>query len=207
MARGEARHPDVKRNRSAIEGIRETYRRSGGVTPRLGFADLASWYEQRLEPIQSMDDFRDSRFRLRREDFVPEEVSERLAALPSTVDIRDREIDIDYDVEERDGRRTGVARLRLPEKLARTISESELPVLDRPLRFVVIRGQRGAIRADSLDELQEVLDRPWSPDELDQGGERAEALSREERRARELAAARKQRRGRGKRPPGRFRGR
>jgi ATP-dependent helicase HrpA len=207
MARGEARHPDVKRNRATIEGIRETYRRSGGATSRLGFADLASWYEQQLGPIQSMDDFRNARFRLRREDFVPEEVSERLAALPATVDIRDREIDIDYDVEERDGRRTGVARLRLPAKLARTISESELPVLDRPLRFVVIRGQRGAIRADSLDELQEVLDRPWSPDELDQRGERAEALSREERRARELAAARKHRRGRGKRPPGRFRGR
>jgi len=207
MARGEARHPAVKKNRAAIEGIRETYRRSGGATPRLGFGDLASWYEQQLASIQSMDDFRNARFRLRREDFVPEEISERLAALPSTVDIRDREIDIDYDVEERDGHRTGVARLRLPEKLARTISESELPVLDRPLRFVVIRGQRGAIRADSLDELQEVLDRPWSPDELDQHGEKVEALSREERRARELAAARKQRRGRGKKPPGRFRGR
>ncbi len=207
MARGEARHPAVKRNRAAIEGIRETYRRSGGATPRLGFADLTLWYEQQLEPVQSMDDFRNARFRLRREAFVPLEVSERFAELPSTVEIRDREIDIDYDVEERDGQRTGVARLRLPEKLARTISESELPVLDRPLRFVVIRGQRGAIRADSLDELQEILERPWSPDELHDEGERVEAPSREERRARELAAARKQRRGRGKKPPGRFRGR
>lgn len=207
MARGEARHAAVKRNRAAIERIRETYRRSGGATPRLGFADLTSWYEEQLQPIQSMDDFRNARFRLRREDFVAPEVSERFAALPSTVEIRDREIDIDYDVEERDGQRTGVARLRLPEKLARTISESELPVLDRPLRFVVIRGQRGAIRADALDELQEILERPWSPDELDDVGERVEAPSREERRARELAAARKQRRGRGKKPPGRFRGR
>jgi hypothetical protein len=49
-----------------------------------------------------------------------------------------------------DGQKIGIARLRLPEKLARTISESELPVLDRPLRFIVIRGQRGAIRADTL---------------------------------------------------------
>jgi hypothetical protein len=121
--------------------------------------------------------------------------------------IRDREVDIDYDVEERDGQKQAIARLRLPEKLARTITESELPVLDRPLRFVVIRGQRGAIRADSLDELQEILERPWSPDEIDDEGSRPEPVSRDERRARELAAARRDARRRGRKPPGRFRGR
>ena len=100
--------------------------------------------------------------------------------------IRDREVDIDYDVE---GRGTdsdsAVARLRLPEKLARTIVEAELPVLDRPLRFVVIRGQRGAIRADSLDELQEILDRPWSPDEIEDEARQNPSRSRgsEERHA------------------------
>jgi ATP-dependent helicase HrpA len=220
MAKGDARHPAVKRNRAAIEGIRETYRRSGGSTPRLGFSDLTSWYERHLAPIQSMEDFRSARFPLRREEFVPAEASERFAALPSTVEIRDREIDIDYDVEERDEQRVGVARLRLPEKLARNINASELPELDRPLRFVVIRGQRGAIRADSLDELQEILERPWSPDEVEEegAGATAESLSRDEKRARELAAARRDRsrktarrgdderdRGRGKRPRGKFR--
>ncbi|MEO7501208.1 MAG: DEAD/DEAH box helicase, partial [Gemmatimonadaceae bacterium] len=207
MARGEVRHAAVKKNRASIDTIRDTYRRSGGTTPRLGFSDLTSWYERQLAPVQSMDEFRNARFPLRRDEFVPADVIERFAALPSTVEIRDREIDIDYDVEERDGERIGVARLRLPEKLARTISEAELPVLDRPLRFVVIRGQRGAIRADSLDELQEILERPWSPDELDDDGPRPQSVSREERRARELAAARKRPRGRGRKPPGRFRGR
>jgi hypothetical protein len=228
MARGEARHPNVKRNRAAIEGVRETYRRSGGITPRLGFNDLSSWYEGQLTSVESMDDFRNARFRLRREDFVPAEVAERFETLPSTVEIRDREIDVDYDVEEKNGERIGVARLRLPEKLARNIDASELPVLDRPLRFVVIRGQRGAIRADSLDELQEILERPWSPDEVEDEVAAAppEHLSREEKRARELASTArrgrsrksggrpsrdagedKRNRGRGKRPRGRFRGR
>jgi hypothetical protein len=154
-----------------------------------------------------MEEFRNARFPLRREEFVPADVIERFAELPSTVEVRDREIDIDYDVEERDGKTIGVARLRLPEKLARTISEAELPELDRPLRFVVIRGQRGAIRADSLDELQEILERPWSPDEIDEERPRPKHASRDERRARELAAARKRPRGRGRKPPGRFRGR
>jgi hypothetical protein len=207
LARGEVRHAAVKKNRAAIDSIRDTYRRSGGTTPRLGFNDLTAWYERHLGAIQSMDEFRNARFPLRRDEFVPEDVIERFAALPSTVEIRDREIDIDYDVEERDGERIGVARLRLPEKIARTISEAELPVLDRPLRFVVIRGQRGAIRAESLDELQEILERPWSPDEIDDDTPRPAHSSRDERRARELAAARKRARGRGRKPPGRFRGR
>jgi hypothetical protein len=207
LASGEARHPAVKRNRAAIEEIRETYRRSGGQTPRFGLAELTAWYERQLAQVRSMDEFRNARLKLDPDEVVPREVRERYLALPSTVEIRDREIDIDYDVEDRDGRPTGVARLRLPEKLARTIGESELPVLDRPLRFVVIRGQRGAIRADSLEQLQEILERPWSPDEIADEEPRVESLSREERRARELAAARRRPRGRGRNPPGRFRGR
>ena len=58
------------------------------------------------------------------------------------------------------------------EKIARTVVDAEIPTLDRPVRFVVTRGQRGAVRADSLDELQEILERPWSPDEVDDGDDR-----------------------------------
>ena len=84
----------------------------------------------------------------------PEE-RERLWALPGTVQVRDREVEIDYDVEEGASSLVPVARLRLPEKLARTLTDAELPTtLDRPLRFVVLRGQRGAVRARTLDELQ-----------------------------------------------------
>jgi len=197
----------VKRNRAAIEELREVYRRSGGTIPRFGLAELTAWYERELAAIHSMDEFRNARLRLDADEIVPRRTREGYLALPSTVLIRDREVDIDYDVEERDGQKIGIARLRLPEKLARTISESELPVLDRPLRFVVIRGQRGAIRADTLDELQEILERPWSPDEVDDEGSRPEPVSREERRSRELAAGRRDARRRGRKPPGRFRGR
>jgi len=205
LARGEARHPGVKRNRGAIEEIREVYRRSGGETPRLGLGELTAWYEQQLASVNSLDEFRNARLKLGPDELVPPDVRERYLVLPSTTVIRDREIDIDYDVEERDGQRVAVARLRLPEKLARSIAESELPGLDRPLRFVVVRGQRGAIRADSLEELQEILERPWSPDEIEEDEGKAEPVSRAERRARELAATRRGAGARGKRPPNRFR--
>jgi ATP-dependent helicase HrpA len=84
--------------------------------------------------------------------------------------------------------------LRLPEKLARNLVEEELPALDRPVRFVVIRGQRGAIRADSLNELQDLLDQPWSPDEVEASPYAGEDRSRDERRARDLASRRRQKR-------------
>ena len=68
-----------------------------------------------------------------------------------------------------EGGTRGVVRLQMPEKVARTLVKEELPVLDRPLRFVVTRGARGTVRADSLGEVQELLARPWSSDE-DPGG-------------------------------------
>jgi hypothetical protein len=176
LANGQARHLSVKKNRAAVDDIRQTYRRSGGETARLKFDDLAGWYERELAGITSMNDFRNARLFLNRDEFVPRDVREKYAALPDSVVIRDREVDIEYDVEDENGDRRAVARLRLPEKLARGLSESELPTLDRPIRFVVIRGQRGALRANTLDELQEALDAPWSPDEIgndDRGDEHA----------------------------------
>jgi len=101
--------------------------------------------------------------------------------------IRDREIPIDYDVEERDGAHIGVARLRLPEKVARTLTDAELPALDRPIRFVVLRGQRGAIRADSLEDLWEQLARPWSPNEVEDAGFEEDLAGKAEREVRRVA--------------------
>jgi hypothetical protein len=35
------------------------------------------------------------------------------------------------------------------------------------VRFSVGRGRRGAVRADTLLELQDQLDMPWTPDEIE----------------------------------------
>ena len=192
LARFEARHPAVKKNRAAVEEIRELYRRSGGTTGRLGLAELTALYEEQLAGVSSVEDFRSAVLRVDRDRFVSPEERERLWALPTHVELRGRQVEIDYDVEDVDGRPTAVARLRLPEKLARSLTDAELPELDRPLRFVVLRGQRGALRAASLDELQEALDRPWSPDEVPgaaRGREGDELTPRAERQVKELAGA------------------
>jgi hypothetical protein len=197
----------VKKNEDVIAEIREAYKRSGGETKRLGLSELTSVYEEQLSGANSMDDFKSARFSVDMERFVPRETRERLEQLPSYVTVRDREVEIDYDVEERDGQRGGVARLRLPEKIARSLTEAEIPRLDRPVRFVVLRGQRGAVRADDLNELQERLAQPWSPDEVQESADDRAMLSHAEREVKRIAGEfRRHRRGGDHRRPGRGRG-
>jgi ATP-dependent helicase HrpA len=200
MARGEARHFAVKKNRDAIDAIREAYKRSGGETTRLGFPELAALYEKQLAGVNSFDEFKSARLNIDRDELVPRETRERLDRLPSRVAIRDREVDVDYDVEERDGERLGVARLRLPEKIARNLTEEEIPRLDRPVRFVVLRGQRGAVRSDSLEDLQERLAQPWSPDEVEESADDRAMLSSAEREVRQIASEFRRNRQSGDRP-------
>ncbi|MFN2636718.1 MAG: DEAD/DEAH box helicase [Gemmatimonadaceae bacterium] len=196
LARGEARHFAVRKNHDVIERIREAYKRSGGETERLGLSELTHIYEEQLADVHSMDDFKAARLVIDFERFVPRAMRQRLEDLPDHVLIRDREVEIDYDVEERDGARVGVARLRLPEKIARTLSEGEIPRFDRPVRFVVLRGQRGAVRSDSLDDLQEKLAQPWSPDEVEELDDDRTMLSSAEQEVRRIAGEfRRHRRG------------
>jgi len=186
----------VKQNRAAIDEIREAYKRSGGETKRLGLPELIASYEEQLAGVSSMDDFRSARLAVDVDKFVPLDIRERLERLPNQVTIRDREVEIDYDVEDRDGERRGVVRLRLPEKIARTLTDAEIPELDRPVRFVVLRGQRGAVRAETLDELQERLKQPWSPDEVEETQDDRSMLSHAESEVRRIAGEfRRHRRG------------
>jgi hypothetical protein len=183
LARGEARHAGVRANQDAIESVRETYRRSGGRTPRLSLADLTALYEAQLAPVRSMTAFRHTAVHVDADAIVPAAERARYAALPSVVSLRGRDVEIHYDVEDTPAGPVGVARLRLPEKIARTLAEEELPRLDRPLRFVVTRGERGAARANTLAELQQELDRPFTADEI-ADLERAHETRRRERQDR-----------------------
>ncbi len=218
LARGEASHVAVHRNRAAIEEVRELYKRSGAKTPRLGLEELTSHYQAQLEEqgVDSLQTFREAVLPLSVGEFVLPQERARLLALPSKIVVRDREVEIEYDVEEsvgnvvRDGdsgepnaaplRAIGVARLHLPEKLARALTTKDLPSFDRPFRFVVTRGQRGAAHAATLAELQTRLEGPWTPTETERG-------ANENQRSGEAAGAHRQAPGRKKggdaRPPAR----
>lgn len=191
LARGEARHPAVRQNRNAIDEIRAVYRRSGGLTPRLGMAELVALYEGELARVGSMDEFRAANLRIDPDAIVPAAERARFMALPSSASIRGSDVPMDYDVDD-DG--VGVVRLRLPEKLARTLTTAELPDLGRPIRFVVTRGQRGAVRASTLEELQELLDLPWSPGERESHAQHAQHRHRGAKPERRHARGRRRRR-------------
>ena len=167
LARGEARHAAVHRNREAVEAVREAYRRSGGATPRLSQADLAAWYVAQLADVRTLQGFRAAPLRLSADEFVSAAERTRLAQLPGAAEIRDRTVPLHYEVEEGTGGVMGVVRLVVPEKIARNLVVEELPELDRPIRFTVTRGARGSVRADTLDDLQEALDRPFTDDEIE----------------------------------------
>ncbi len=168
LARAEARHHAVMRNRAAIEEVREVHRRSGGRTPRLGLAELTSWYESQLQDVVDLHGLRAAALRFEADTFVPAAERAKWMALPGAVEIRDRTVPIHYEVEDQpDGSTLGVVRLQMPEKLARTLVDEELPALDRPLRFVVTRGARGTVRGSTLAEVQEALRLPWMDDEAE----------------------------------------
>ena len=161
------RHAAVERNRPMIAEAREVWRRSGGVTSRASQSDVTRWYRERISSVESVHDLKHLQLRMTWDDWITPEQRAQYDELPHVVSVRDREVPIEYDVEERDdGSMFGVARLRLPEKLARTLVTEELPPFDRPYRFVVVRGQRGSARGRTLSELQDALDTPWMPDEL-----------------------------------------
>ena len=167
LARFEAQHKDILKNREVVDEVRELYRRSGAQTAKLGFAELSDIYAEKLaaQNVSSLLEFRNADLKIRADDFVPPKVREQLWGLPEKVLIQEREVEIDYDLEDEDTQPFGVARLRLPEKIARSISAEDLPTLDRPLRFIVSRGSRGALRADTLEMLQTLLEGPWVPTE------------------------------------------
>lgn len=192
LARGDARHVAAKTDRIAVEEIRESWRRSGGRTPKLGMEELTALYLRQLEQqdVRSYSDFRRARLGLDGEAILPSAERQRWLALPDSVEIRGREIDVRYDVEEKDGASRGVAWLYLPEKFARNLDESELPAFDRPLRFIVTRGARGAARAETLDALRGELERPFTDEELAQLDRAAERKRGDRKRKRDERSAR-----------------
>jgi hypothetical protein len=174
LASGEAHHPAVQRNQPGIDAVREVWHRSGGRTPRLEEPELTALYEARLDGVDSMDAFlaRPLELELELDALVPPEVRAPYLALPDATSVRDQVVPLVYETEEDEaGQPHGRVWLQLPEKLARTLVEEELPLFDRPVRFMVRRGRRGTVEADTLLDLQDQLELPWTPDELEQAGD------------------------------------
>ncbi|RYX81912.1 DEAD/DEAH box helicase [bacterium] len=175
LAAGEATHMTSKATRAAVDEIRELYRRSGGKTKRLGFPELAALYETQLnqQNITSLSAFRNAELEVHVSDFASDQQRAALWSLPSQVKVARQPVAITYDLEPQpDSSLLPIARLMLPEKLARRLAPHELPKLDRPLRFAVLRTNHDELHASTLEELHRALDAPRPRRESDDAEEK-----------------------------------
>jgi ATP-dependent helicase HrpA len=146
-------HPDQARIRRAVGRLREWWRRSGGALSAISDPALHQRLLAQLGEVDSWERFLATPVGLDAEALVPEAERRRLDALPAMARVYGDAVALEYDVEQG----TGIARLILREGQARRLSESDLPRLDRPLRFVVPRSGEAALEAGSLEELRQLL--------------------------------------------------
>ncbi len=150
---GVARHKDARHLRLTLERLGELWRRSGGTLAGVDGSVIRAALGRRLQELRRFDDFLRADLALDTSDFVPAEPRRSLEALPSSISLGGEKCQLDYEIE------NGVAavRVRLKERTARALLEQELPRLDRPLTFTLMRGKHTAIRAGSLEELRRAL--------------------------------------------------
>lgn len=150
---GTTAHPDQGRVRRALERLDFYWKRSGGslaeANPERGEALLA----QALSSVDSWEGFLHTRLSLDIDTLVPTEARAELDRLPASVHMLGDRVPLVYEL----GPQGGVVRLRLKEGQARRLQAKDLPSLDRPVRFAVLRGTREAVRADGLDDLRRQL--------------------------------------------------
>ena len=139
--------------RRALERCGEYWRRSGGTLADAATERLAGQLVGQVEGVAGWEAFVQRRLALDPDAVIPAEVRAELDALPSSLHLYGDRVPLDYDVETG----AGVVRLRLKEGQARRLRPDDLPELDRPLRFTVIRGKRPAIQAASLEDMRRQL--------------------------------------------------
>lgn len=150
---GAAHHKDGRALRHTLDRLGELHRRSGGTLAGTDGAAVRAVLASRLKDAESLDDFQRANLTVSLDDFVNADDRRALEALPSHVEISGERCPLDYEIE--NGR--AQVRVRMKEHLARRLASHEVPQLDRPVAFTVVRGKQGSIRAASIEELRRAL--------------------------------------------------
>jgi hypothetical protein len=150
---GAARHKDARSLRHTLDRLGELHRRSGGTLSGTDGAAVRASLAVQLAGVQSLDDFQRADLALPVDAFVEAADRQPYEALPSYLDVGGERCSLDYEIENGQA----VVRVRMKEALARRLGSHEVPALDRPVAFTVMRGKHTAIRAASLQELRRLL--------------------------------------------------
>jgi hypothetical protein len=150
---GVAHHRQAHALRHTLDRIGELWRRSGGRLSGVDSSLVRAALGRRLSQLRRFEDFLRADLALSVDDFVAAEDRRALEDLPSSVTLAGEKCPLDYEV---DGG-IGVVRVRLKERVALALREDNLPPLDRPLRFTVVRGKSASVRASSFQELHAIV--------------------------------------------------
>jgi len=156
LLEGGLEHPDQSKIRRAAQAARELYLRSGGTVAPLADASLRGLLRAQLGDVTSWEAFARVPLALDLDALIPAGERAALEALPGSIRVRGDAVPLDYEV----AGGQPVVRLRLREGQARQLTLKELPPLDRPVRFAVMRAGEPPLLADSLPELQAELRKP-----------------------------------------------
>jgi ATP-dependent helicase HrpA len=153
LLEGDTPHPDQGRIKRALTELGELWRRSGGTLEALATPLLRARIRERLAEVSSWQEFLGTRVSLDADSLVDGTTRARLLELPSMVHLLGDAVPLDYEVE--DG--AGVVVLRLREGQLRRMRPEDIPLVDRPLRYSVMRGAKPALHGKTLDELREAI--------------------------------------------------
>ncbi len=156
LIEGSVVHPDHGKVRRAVRDLDEFWRRSGGTLDAASPDRVRAALMAQVSGVSSWAELQRRRIELDPDDLVDLPTRVALDRLPTTVHLLGDATAIEYQIE----RGQGVARLRLREGQARRLTEADLPELDRPIRFTVVRGAEQPLEAESLEMLQALLRKP-----------------------------------------------
>jgi ATP-dependent helicase HrpA len=159
LATGEARHPRSGSLRETLKELREVHRRSGGAAAGAAPEAIAAALARELEGVGSFADFLEAEISLDPDAVVPRSERERWLALPPEVQIGGFTYPLDYHFEGDES----VVRIRIPERDLDRVEEEDVPELDRPVRWTVLRGKQDSVRADTLEEARRQIARERAP--------------------------------------------
>jgi hypothetical protein len=150
---GETTHPNQARIRRGAALLGELWRRSAGTLAAASPDEVRRHLAKQLEGVSGWDSFLSARVDLDPGLLVSEAASTPLMSLPASVRVLGDVVPLSYEITEEGG----VVRIMLREGQARRLNERDLPRLDRPIRFAVVRGNRPSLEADTIEGLSAAL--------------------------------------------------
>lgn len=146
-------HPDQRKLSRARARLDEYWRRSGGKLPEAAPDKVRELIRKQLDGVKGWNEFLATRLDIDVDAMVPAAARAEWDALPVSLPVLGDRVPLSYEIEGG----VGVARVRLREGQARRLRATDLPALDRPLRFAVSRKHGGEIKAESIEALKSLL--------------------------------------------------